>query len=75
MGQHALFSYGFRPFFLLAAAWAAFALPTLLVGLTLGAWPGEALQLARWLFVLPILAARPAATHIMFCSAIPTFRY
>jgi len=48
MGQHALFSYGFRPFFLLAAAWASFALPALLVGLALGAWPGEALPLARW---------------------------
>lgn len=44
----ALFSYGFRPFFLLAAAWAAFTLITLLGGLTLGAWPGEALPLVRW---------------------------
>jgi uncharacterized protein involved in response to NO len=44
----ALFSYGFRPFFMLAAAWAAFTLLTLIAGLVLGAWPGEALPLTRW---------------------------
>ncbi len=48
MGQSALFSYGFRPFFLLAAAWAALTVLTLLGGITLGAWPSEALPLARW---------------------------
>ena len=44
----ALFSYGFRPFFLLAAAWAAFAVLSLLAGLALGAWPTDALPLTRW---------------------------
>jgi uncharacterized protein involved in response to NO len=44
----ALFSYGFRPFFLLAAGWAALALLTLLGGLASGAWPGDALPLVRW---------------------------
>jgi uncharacterized protein involved in response to NO len=48
MGQSALFSYGFRPFFLLAAAWATFPVLALLGGIALGAWPGEALPLARW---------------------------
>jgi uncharacterized protein involved in response to NO len=45
---NALFSYGFRPFFLLAAGWAVLALLALLGALTLGAWPSEALPLARW---------------------------
>jgi uncharacterized protein involved in response to NO len=44
----ALFSYGFRPFFLLAAGWAVFAMLTLLVGFAVGAWPGDALPLVRW---------------------------
>ena len=44
----ALFSYGFRPFFLLAAGWAVLALLTLVGALMLGAWPSDALPLARW---------------------------
>jgi uncharacterized protein involved in response to NO len=46
---HALFSYGFRPFFLLGAAWALVAMLGLLGGLAFGAWPLDAaLPLARW---------------------------
>ena len=44
----ALLSYGFRPFFLLAAGWAALTLLTLVGAFVLGAWPAGALPLARW---------------------------
>src|SRR5687767_11311532 len=73
MGQSALFSFGFRPFFLLAAAWAAFALPTLLGALALGAWPGEALPLARW-HAHEMLFGFVAATIAGFLlTAVPTW--
>jgi uncharacterized protein involved in response to NO len=43
-----LFSYGFRPFFLLGGAWAPLALSTLLVALGGARWPADALPLFRW---------------------------
>ena len=73
MGQSALFSYGFRPFFLLAGAWAVFALPALLAGLTFGAWPVEALPLARW-HAHEMLFGFVAATIAGFLlTAVPTW--
>jgi uncharacterized protein involved in response to NO len=73
MGQSALFSYGFRPFFLLSAAWAAFGLLTLVGGLALGAWPGETLPLARW-HAHEMLFGFVAATIAGFLlTAVPTW--
>ncbi len=69
----ALFSYGFRPFFLLAAAWAAFALLVFVGGLALGAWPGAALPLARW-HAHEMLFGFVAATIAGFLlTAVPTW--
>lgn len=43
-----LFSYGFRPFFLLGALWAPLALLMLFLGLSGVAWPVDALPFFRW---------------------------
>jgi uncharacterized protein involved in response to NO len=73
MGQSALFSYGFRPFFLLAAAWAAFGSLALVGGLALGAWPGAPLPLARW-HAHEMLFGFVAATIAGFLlTAVPTW--
>jgi uncharacterized protein involved in response to NO len=69
----ALFSYGFRPFFLLAAAWAAFALLTLLGGLAWGAWPGDALPLVRWHAHEMVFGFVVASIAGFLLTAVPTW--
>lgn len=73
MSRSALLSYGFRPFFLLAAAWAAVALVMLLGGFAFGAWPSEGLPLARW-HAHEMLFGFVAATIAGFLlTAVPTW--
>jgi uncharacterized protein involved in response to NO len=55
----ALFSYGFRPLFLLAGSFAALVVP-----LWMAVWTGRRL---RWGSVL----AQPTGTSTSFCSATP----
>lgn len=69
----ALFSYGFRPFFLLAAGFAVLALLTLLGGLTLGVWIGEALPLVRWHAHEMLFGFVAAAIAGFLLTAVPTW--
>jgi uncharacterized protein involved in response to NO len=69
----ALFSYGFRPFFLLAAAWAAFALLALLGGLALGAWPVDALPITRWHAHEMLFGFIAASIAGFLLTAVPTW--
>jgi len=43
-----VFSYGFRPFFLLAGLWAIVPMVTLLWSLGIRSWPVDAIPLFRW---------------------------
>lgn len=43
-----LFTYGFRPFFLLGAIWVPIALLTLFAGLAWGRWPDSTLLILPW---------------------------
>ncbi|HSC14878.1 MAG TPA: NnrS family protein [Gammaproteobacteria bacterium] len=69
----AFFSYGFRPFFLLAAGWAAFALLTLLGGVASGAWPGDALPLVRWHAHEMLFGFVAASIAGFLLTAVPTW--
>jgi uncharacterized protein involved in response to NO len=69
----ALFSYGFRPFFLLAGVWAILALSALLGALTLGAWPSDALPLTRWHGHEMLFGFVAAAIAGFLLTAVPTW--
>ncbi|HEX6994464.1 MAG TPA: NnrS family protein [Gammaproteobacteria bacterium] len=66
-------SYGFRPFFLLGAAWAVLALATLLAALTGVGWAGEALPLFRWHGHEMIFGFVAAAIAGFLLTAAPTW--
>lgn len=69
----ALLSYGFRPFFLLGAAWAVIALLTLLGALAFGAWPGDAPTPARWHAHEMLFGFVAAAIAGFLLTAVPTW--
>ncbi|MBN1237409.1 MAG: NnrS family protein, partial [Gammaproteobacteria bacterium] len=69
-----LWTYGFRPFFLLGAAWVPVALAGLLLALA-GAvtWPGEALPPFRWHGHEMIFGFVAAAVAGFLLTAVPTW--
>ena len=68
-----LFSYGFRPFFLLAAAWAVLALAQLIAALAGGGWSADALPLFRWHGHEMIYGFVAAAIAGFLLTAAPTW--
>jgi uncharacterized protein involved in response to NO len=70
----ALWSYGFRPFFTLAAAWAVVTVLVLL-GAALGvvAWPSGALPVARWHGHEMLFGFVAAAVAGFLLTAVPTW--
>lgn len=69
----ALWSYGFRPFFLLGAAWAIAALAIVLAALAFGAWPAEAPPLGRWHGHEMLFGFVAAAVAGFLLTAVPTW--
>jgi len=70
--QHFL-SYGFRPFFLLGAAWAVLALVLLVAALGGAAWSADALPLFRWHGHEMIFGFVAAAIAGFLLTAAPTW--
>lgn len=69
----AFLSYGFRPFFLLGAAWAVAALGIVLAALALGAWPSAAPALGRWHGHEMLFGFVAAAIAGFLLTAVPTW--
>lgn len=69
----AFLSYGFRPFFLLAAAWAVIALVVLLAAFRAGAWPADAPPFARWHGHEMLFGFVGAAVAGFLLTAVPTW--
>lgn len=69
----ALLSYGFRPFFLLGAAWAVAALAIVLAALAFGAWPAAAPPLGRWHGHEMLFGFVAAAVAGFLLTAVPTW--
>jgi uncharacterized protein involved in response to NO len=69
----AFLSYGFRPFFLLAASYAVAALAALVGGLVLGVWPARALPPARWHGHEMLFGFVAAAIAGFLLTAVPTW--
>jgi uncharacterized protein involved in response to NO len=70
----ALLSYGFRPFFLLGAAWAVIALGAFVVTLAGGAsWQADALAPARWHAHEMLFGFVAAAIAGFLLTAVPTW--
>jgi uncharacterized protein involved in response to NO len=70
----AFLSYGFRPFFLLGAAWAVIALLTFVIALAGGAaLPTGALALARWHAHEMLFGFVAAAIAGFLLTAVPTW--
>jgi uncharacterized protein involved in response to NO len=68
-----LFSYGFRPFFLLAALSAVLTLSTLLAGVRAGYWPPDAMLLGRWHGHEMLFGFVGAAVAGFLLTAVPTW--
>lgn len=66
-------SYGFRPFFLLAALAAIGALAALVSGLVLGAWPSDAPPPGRWHGHEMLFGFVAAAIAGFLLTAVPTW--
>jgi uncharacterized protein involved in response to NO len=69
----AFLSYGFRPFFLLAAGWAVVALLVVLAALAFGTWPGDAIALGRWHGHEMLFGFVAAAIAGFLLTAVPTW--
>jgi uncharacterized protein involved in response to NO len=69
----AFLSYGFRPFFLLGAAWAIAALAIVLAALAFGAWPADAPPLGRWHGHEMLFGFVAAAVAGFLLTAVPTW--
>lgn len=69
----AFLSYGFRPFFLLGAAWAIAALAIVLAALAFGVWPADAPQLDRWHGHEMLFGFVAAAVAGFLLTAVPTW--
>jgi uncharacterized protein involved in response to NO len=68
-----LFSYAFRPFFLLAAAWAPLALLALYVALSGMPWPADAWPVFRWHGHEMLFGFVAAAIAGFLLTAVPTW--
>ena len=66
-------SYGFRPFFLLGAAWAIVTLAALLAAFLGGAWPADAPPVARWHGHEMLFGFVAAAVAGFLLTAVPTW--
>lgn len=69
----ALWTYGFRPFFLLGAACAIAALAIVLAALAFGAWPADAPPLGRWHGHEMLFGFVAAAVAGFLLTAVPTW--
>jgi len=68
-----LFSYGFRPFFLLAGLWAIVPMVTLLWSLGVQSWPGDTIPLFRWHAHEMIFGFVIAAVAGFLLTAVPSW--
>jgi uncharacterized protein involved in response to NO len=68
-----LFSYGFRPFFLLGALWVPVVLATLLAGFAFGLWPASAPPLFAWHGHELLFGFVMAAIAGFLLTAVPTW--
>lgn len=69
----AFLTYGFRPFFVFAAAWAAVSLPVLVGAFWLGRWPADALPPASWHGHEMLFGFVAAAIAGFLLTAVPTW--
>lgn len=68
-----LFSYGFRPFFLLAGLWAIVPMVTLLWSLSVQSWPVDTIPLFRWHAHELIFGFVSAAIAGFLLTAVPSW--
>lgn len=68
-----LFSYGFRPFFLLAGLWAIVPMVTLLWALGVQSWPVDTIPLFRWHAHEMIFGFVSAAIAGFLLTAVPNW--
>lgn len=68
-----LFSYGFRPFFLLAGLWAIVPMVTLLWSLSIQSWPVDTIPLFRWHAHELIFGFVSAAIAGFLLTAVPSW--
>ncbi len=68
-----LFSYGFRPFFLLAGLWAIVPMVTLLWSLSVQSWPVDTIPLFRWHAHELIFGFVSAALAGFLLTAVPSW--
>ncbi len=68
-----LFSYGFRPFFLLAGLWAIVPMVTLLWSLGIQSWPVDTIPLFRWHAHELIFGFVSAAIAGFLLTAVPSW--
>lgn len=68
-----LFSYGFRPFFLLAGLWAVVPTAAIAWVVTAGTWPAEALPLFRWHGHEMLFGFAAAAIAGFLLTAVPNW--
>jgi uncharacterized protein involved in response to NO len=68
-----LWSYGFRPFFLLAGAWAVATVLVLLTALATGRWPSRALPVTQWHGHEMLFGFVGAAIAGFLLTAVPTW--
>src|SRR6185437_4067397 len=71
--RSAFLSYGFRPFFLLAALSAILTLAGLFAGLVLGLWPSDGLPIGRWHGHEMLFGFVAAAIAGFLLTAVPTW--
>ena len=69
----ALFTYGFRPFFVLAGVWAMVPMATILWTLVSGGWPENAAPLFTWHGHEMLFGFVPAAFAGFLLTAVPTW--
>lgn len=72
-GALSLFTYGFRPFFLLGALWVPVALATLFAGVAWGLWPASALPVFSWHGHEMLFGFVVAAIAGFLLTAVPTW--
>ena len=68
-----LFTYGFRPFFLLGAVWVPVALATLFAGMARGLWPTSALPAFSWHGHEMVFGFVASAIAGFLLTAVPTW--
>ena len=72
-GTLSLFTYGFRPFFLLGAIWVPVALASLFAGVAWGLWPRSALPAFSWHGHEMLFGFAVSAIAGFLLTAVPTW--